>query len=305
MAAWFVPVAVNLAIVDDAMGIRVDENVWLNFDESAALVRKWTRIVDDIEASGWRPVFDDASMLDWMSEVAPMFEYEGLVTETRDGFQGFVFSFSAGFAHNHIAGRSDCLSFVILNYRFRNPISSWYEKGWWPATLVHEVAHVQQGPACDQDGYSKALLENTAQLMSWEVLAALANQGSPEATLTLVYELRGTALGAAMAMARYEDRIDDYEKLFYDLFGDNEGRVARHEKGNRFWVDRQDELQRLLMRYNWDPLNRVFKARYEQTIYQLAIDNETHSMEIDDLTYFMRHMEELVEWALENVDEKE
>ena len=296
------PFAIDYVAVDDVVGIRVDENPWLNFDEAAALALRWTRIADDIEATGWQPAFDDRAVLNWMSEVTPMFQYEGLVTETTDDIQGLVFSFSEGFAHNQIAGRSDCETYVMLNYRFRNLISSWYESPYWPSTLAHELAHVQQGPACNRDYNSQALLENSAQIMSWEVLAALSNQGSAAATLSLVYELRGTALSAASAMSVYEGRPEDYEKLFYDLFGDDPRRVAQHERGIRFWADKQDDRQGIQMRYSWSPLNRVFKARYEQTVYQMAIDNDTHSAEIDDLIYFIEHMEELVEWALENVN---
>lgn len=299
-----IPEAISWVARDDVTGIRVDENTWLNFDEAAALVRKWSHVVDDIEATGWSPIFDDDAMLAWMSEVTPMFEYEGLVRQTHDEIQGLVVSFAEGFAHNHIAGRSDCETYVALNRRFTTPISSWYEHQTWPATLAHELAHVQQGPACSRDISSQALLENTAQIMSWEVLAALANQGSPEATLTLVYEMRGNAMSAARAMAVHEDRLEDYEKLFYDVFGDDPHWVAAHEKNLRFWVDRQDELYGIQMRYGWAPLNRVFKARHEQTIYKLALDNSTHAAEIDDLVYFIQHMEELVEWALVTVDER-
>lgn len=298
-----IPIISDRLTTDAVTGIRVDENPWLSFDEASALVKKWTRVIDDIEATDWSPSLTNENMLHWMSEATPMFENEGLVAETSDGIQGLIVSFAEAFAHNQFAGQSDCETYIMLNRRFTTPISSWYENQTWPATLVHELAHVQQGPACNPDITSQALLENTAEIMSWEVLAALANQGSPEATLTLVYELRGTAMSAARAMAVHENRLEDYEKLFYDVFGHDASWVAAHEKNIRYWIDRQDELHGIQKRYGWAPLNRVFKARYEGTIYKLALDNSTHAAEVDDLIYFIEHMEELVEWALENVNE--
>jgi hypothetical protein len=145
---------------------------------------------------------------------------------------------------------------------------------------------------------STALLENTAQIMSWEVMAALANQGNPQATLALAYELRGVSLSATAAMAYEQGRETDYERFLQELYGDQPDRIARIAKNQRFWADNPEQLAAIRLKYSWTPLDLVFSHRQSENIPDMALDNGTNWLEIDDLIYFLEHAEELVDWAL-------
>lgn len=284
---------------DPVMQIKVRELPHIGFEESAELARRLTALTNEIDETGWVPDSGDETMQNWINEITPMFMYEGLVTETAVDFDGFFISYPGGYRHVHVGGESDCDTYILLNNRFFNPVSDWYQNNTWPITAAHELAHIQQGPACDRDYNSQNLLENSAQIMAWEVMAALANRGNVEATLSLVFDLRGTALSSARAMSEVEGRPEDFQKLLQEIYGDDASKMASIAKNRRYWADKQEKLRSLTYRYGWSPLNLVFMARDEKTVYQLAINNETHSAEIDDLIYFFEHMEELVGSALE------
>lgn len=284
---------------DSVLKIRVRDD-WLNFDEAASLVRRFDKQIKKIEEAGWKPESSPESMQLWINEITPMFMYEGLATSTDAEFQGFPTALPDGFDHNHIAGRSDCQTYMILNARYFNSVSGWFARESWPVVVAHELAHIQQGQACSRLYNSQNLIENSAQIMAWEAMAALGNQGSADAVLALVYDLRGTAMSSARAIAASQGRENDYQRLRKEIYGDDISYWSRASKGDRFWAEDEDTLNRLMRRYSWTPLNMVFKARHEGTIYQLALSNDSHAAEIDDLIYFFQHMEELVDWALDN-----
>lgn len=289
----------RLVTKDPIMKIQIRGEEWLGFDEAADLAKRFDRMVDRIDASDWSAgKATDENMTDWAYEITPMFTYEGLVTEGNATFDFFTNPFFDGYNHNHIAGRSDCATYVLLNARYKNKFSGWYQKNLWPVVLAHEIAHAQQGASCDREYNTQDNIENSAQIMAWEVMAAVANQGSKEAVLSMAYELRASALSAAAAMAGFEDRQDDYDSLIDDIFEGDAHETARRAKGMRFWSSDLEQLEALRMRYSWTPLNLVFEARNEGTIYQLSVSNDTHSADIDDLLYFIEHMEELVDWAI-------
>lgn len=289
---------------DNVMKVRVDDDDRLDFDESARLARRFDTMVDKINDANWSPQANSGNIRDLMYEVTPMFMYEGLVTQTNSEFETIPFSFSDGFDHNHIAGRSNCETYVLLNARYQNENSGWYNRANWPVVMAHEIAHAQQGSACSREYNSQDLIENSAQVMAWEVMAALSSQGSSLATLALVCEFRGVAMSSAGALAVEEGREEDYEKLLQDVYGNEPQKMSSVTKALRFWADDMEELSTLRIRYSWTPLNMVFKARSEGTVYQLAISNDTHSVEIDDLIYFLRNAEELTEAALEREKNK-
>jgi hypothetical protein len=332
---------------DPHFQIWVDYDDRLDYEEAKAFAKRLYKIGNGIERTNWAPLSNDSAIRDWALEVTPMFEYENLVTETRGEYKPFKYNFINGFEHNHVAGRSNCLDFALVNARFDNRVSSWYRAQDWPTVLTHEIAHVQQGEG--QCGFpeaeirrveelteiinnvkteeseriyaeaerkaitdfwaeDKALLENTAQVMSWEVMAALANQGNPQATLALAYELRGVSLSAAAAMAYDQGEDLDYEELLQDLYGDQPDKEARIAKNRRFWADKPEQLAALRLKYSWTPLGLVFSHRQSENIPNMALDNGnmaldngTGWLEIDDLVYFLEHVEELVGWALKEV----
>lgn len=322
---------------DSYFGIWVNHDDKLDFNESVAFSKRFYQIGKKIEASGWRPAANDIRIRNWALEITPMFQYEGLVSETKINFKPLAYNFSSGFEHNHIAGRSDCIDYVAVNARFSNPISGWYRSQDWPVVLAHEIAHAQQGEKwcgfpkaeierveeltailndssisesdrtkakaerkaiTDYWAEDKELLENTAQIMAWETMAALANQGSHIAALALAYEFRGLSLNATAAIASAQGREDDYEQLLQNLYREQPDTLARIAKNRRFWADRPEDLAAIRLKYSWEPLDLVFTHRRSENIPDLALDNGTRWLEIDDLIYFLGHAEELVDWAL-------
>jgi hypothetical protein len=60
-------------------------------------------------------------------------------------------------------------------------------------------------------------------------------------------------------------------------------------------------LAAIRLKYSWIPLDFVFSNRQSKNIPDMALDNGTSWLEIDDLVYFLEHVEELVDWALQEV----
>lgn len=269
---------------DPVFGIYVNADDRLDFDEAAALALRLDRLAQQIEKTGWEPEANEATFNAWVYELLPMYSYEGAVGRTNIPDQVMPVRWIEGMSHNHIGGRSDCNKTAAINYRYFNPTSHWYQDKTWIATLAHELAHTQQlVSTCAV--YDSERIENTAQIVAWEVLAGLANAGNRDAAYTLIFELRNTAMRAASAQGNVDD-------LYGQIYDDNE--LARWHKAQRFWGDRPDELQDILTKYAQQPLDIAFTYRNTGTVHLLALSTADKTLDIDDLTYFLSHAESLV-----------
>jgi len=248
-------------------------------------------------------------LLAWAVEMIPMFEYEGIVDRARwPKAAGVDFAlFPDGDDHNHVAGRSDCVNYAVLNLRFANPHSSWYEKDDAIFTFLHEIAHTQQGQSICTYA-NRDLVENSAQIAALEVNAALVNQGNKELLTPLVSELRGMAISATYAAALRTKQLDKFidfrAKLSPGAFAD-----ARFAKSRRRWSENPVELVTILNRYNVTPLVMISNAirNNNSEIEGLAFppvypDNggrffpnaEPKPIKLDDMAYFLKNAEALV-----------
>lgn len=280
---------------------------FLSFNECSQLATRMDKLFDKLPEYKSPMTKDD--LIEWTIEMTPMFEYEGIVSQAnwppKDGI-GFIL-FPDGDSHNHVAGRSDCANYAGLNLRFANEHSSWYQDEDAPFTLLHELAHIQQGQyicaTADRD-----LVENSAQIAALEVAAALVNQGNKELLTPLVSELRGMAISAAYASAirtgQTTQFIDFRSKLSPGAFAD-----ARFAKSQRRWSSNPIELMTILDRYNVVPLLMISNAiRHDNSeikglAFPPVVENRgnyfaigrNYPIKLDDTAYFLTHAEELME----------
>jgi hypothetical protein len=279
----------------------------LSFEECSQLAIRMDKLYDKLPE--YKPHMTQEDLLAWAMEMIPMFEYEGIVSQSKwpkiEGVNFFLFP--DGESDNHVAGRSDCANYTALNVRYANPHSSWYEDDDAPFTLLHELAHIQQGQNICATA-NRDLVENSAQIGALEVAAALVNAGNKELLVPLISELRGMALSAAYAAALRTNQLDNFiefrSKLSPGAFAD-----ARFAKQRRRWSSNSSELMTILDRYNVVPLLMISNAiRFNQAeISGLAFPeihmvgsnpftfhDEPFPIKLDDLAYFLKNAEQLV-----------
>ena len=278
----------NSMVIDPIMGILVDQDETMNFNEVSRLTLRFQKLVDELEDEGWDIPANPTAIDLWALELLGMFPYEGAVLGTKVPTQLEAVPWIDAGSHNHVGGRSDCQNYAILNFRYINPISEWFNSHTWPITIAHELAHVQQTQRLCFNS-DRALIENTAQIVSWEVMSSLANSGNRNALKIMIYEMRDVALSSARAQGTDEQFMNLIREMF-----DSPNKLARIEKSNRVWEDRRDELQDILTKYSQTPLDMIFLEREFGTVYGLALDNADRTMEIDDLIYFLSHAEEML-----------
>jgi hypothetical protein len=146
----------------------------------------------------------------------------------------------------------------------------------------------------------RELVETTAELMSWEVLAGLANQGNRIALFVLIYDLRSGALSTAqgLALAAGNEAMRQFEGELRKVQGHDVLKWARYEKSMRYWANDMERLEWILANYSAAPMNLVARHKFGGTIPDLAMDTDTRDLEIDDLLYVLEHAEEMVDQAL-------
>ena len=294
--------------IDPTFKIDFDQyDEFLSFNECTQLAERMDKLYDKLPEHKASTTKED--LIEWAVEMIPMFEYEGIVSQAKwpakDGV-GFIL-FRDGDSHNHVAGRSDCANYAGLNLRFANEHSAWYEDEDAPFTLLHELAHIQQGQYVCATA-NRDLVENSAQIAALEVASALVNQGNKEMLTPLVSELRGMAISAAYASAMRTGQttqfIDFRSKLSPGAFAD-----ARFAKSQRRWSSNPIELMTILDRYNFTPLTMITNAIRNNggEIEGLAFPpvyaekgnyfnlEAGRPIKLNDLSYFLSHAEELVE----------
>ena len=197
----------NSMVVDPVMGILVDQDETLNFKEASDLALRFHTLVEKLEDENWQLYATPTTIDLWALELLGMFPYEGAVIQTQVPQILEATPWIDGGSHNHVGGRSNCETYAVLNFRYVNPVSEWYKSKTWPITIAHELAHVQQGHRvcfnADRD-----LVENTAQIVAWEVMSSLANSGNQDALKIMIYEMRSVALGSARAQGTEDQYMD-------------------------------------------------------------------------------------------------
>src|SRR3990167_772397 len=137
------------------------------------MATRFDRLNDKLPPFQFNPSETNITAL--VAEVTNQFQYGGAVDPPiYPAGYGYTM-FRDGQSHNHVAGRSDCNSFV-LNLRMANPVSSWFGDLSIISTTIHEMVHVQQGLLCRTE--NRENLENTAQVVTLEVMAGLLNAGN-------------------------------------------------------------------------------------------------------------------------------
>lgn len=296
---------------NDTFGIyeNLDDNV--DFMEASQLGLRMDRLMEQFPKEDMDSTQED--LINWTIEVLPFFSYEDAIDKVRVPDAVFYSPFN-GNQHFHVSGRSNCEDWAVLNYRFANEHSSWYGKATMLGTLVHELVHVQQGQLCDEDeGAPRESIENTAQIVMLEVLAAMANDNNYDAARVLVEELRYFGMGTAKSIALRNDREYLFDYLFTQIHDYDEVRAAQRDKSKRQWAPRMDELEWILQTYVETPMNIMFNSiNNDKDIYGLALPDTMLSYEeieenkkykivttaryfrLDDLAYFLDHAEDMV-----------
>lgn len=226
-------------------------------------------------------------------EILPYFNYEGLVPQP-------VIPIDLGWfwwPNNrmfHVAGVALCGNYgppqLALNLRFSNVASPWYGQENL-STLVHELVHVQGGTFCSGES---ADLEANTQIATIEVLAAMANDGNALALRSLLYDLRGMALGTL----RYFLPEAEYEAFRWELLG-NEG-WSRYEKQARAWARNPSALQDVLNKYSVVPLNALWHGIEIGQVERVQVRTQQDSilidtpLRVDDLQWLLLNLDRMV-----------
>ena len=236
----------------------------LTYDGAAELARRFDAILATLPDDAFAVITTPADLEAWIAEVVPFFGYEGITGPDYDA-AGYRYPTRAVFAsfddrgsrgQNHILGMANCVSGELwLNGRFANPASSWYESRATLGVLVHELAHVQ---GICWGGNS----EQSAQMVTLEVLAAMSVKGNRAAFASLIDELQGMTLSAAYGLAIAEGRVADYQTLA-DALGDDAFAEAAVAKTTRYWAADPEELGRILRLYNVEPAQSLVSAIYQ------------------------------------------
>lgn len=247
----------------------------------------------------------------WMYEIAPYFYYEGLISEPKYP-AALEFSLFPNEANFHVLGRAACSEAgggpIQINARGVNHLSRWNMEAWLLPTLIHEMIHVQGGGFCS--GLSQDL-ESTTQMGTLEVLAAMANHGNMDAAYALIDELRDMAMSAAYYEALRDGETDRYMRLRDRVYSEASEK-ARAEKSRRHWwatPQSKVNLKDVLNKYSFIPMSRVLDGLEAGEIPNLRLGlwkderghgtwrqdqaqgNEPRALKIDDLAYFISHLD--------------
>jgi len=232
-------------------------------------------------------------------EVLPYYYYEGLHGENDAVWPASIaFIPGDGQYHFHILGRASCAGhYAILNYRSQNYASPWNDATSILATLVHELGHVQ-GVCGEPVGY----MEASNQVLTFEILAAMANHGNHYAVRPLVKELRDSSLSYVEA-----ELIDTplypvfklWKHLTINTTFEERARVA---KSRRYWANKQDELEYIIRSYGAVPYT-LYASTVSSPPYitpKLQLIEWGQTLVLDDLAYFINNLDKHVNSVLES-----
>lgn len=282
----------RLRATDPHFNVEFDKEIGITFEQASELSLRFDKMYDKF---GDEPEIDASpnELSKLAFEILPQFQYEGATNQIKVPSQLAFMAFLNGRAHNHVGGRSDCINYAVLNARYINDWSKMNNRPSWVSTAVHELAHMQQGELCANLD-DRPNLENTAQIVTWEIMAAQVNSGNEKFMLPLIEQLRGVAINTAWSISMREGKEKEFDKLRKKLSG-GEIKEAAFERTKRVWKGKESDLRQILTTYSEDPLNRVINAvkNNGSVIKDLALP--VRSFKVDDLSAFLLRAEELVD----------
>lgn len=289
-------------LIDPVFRIDFEGRDELTFESAAALALRFDKALDKVD----QPHFDNTNrgLLNYSKEIIPQFSYEDVVKYVRWPEILEFKIFEDGVRANHVLGTSNCDTKAFLNGRYEIDTSKW-KRGQELFTLIHELAHIQQGEEiCDTKGTE--LVENSAQVGAMEVAAGLANQGNPEYFWAAVNELRRMAIRSAEYLATKEKRQDEFQKLRKRL---SPGAISQslYDKDERYWATDLLEKDRVFKSYGLIPLqmiitairkdggiidNLAFRPKFRLIGSHSYIEDD-YRIKLDDTAYLIENLEYL------------
>lgn len=269
----------------------------IDFRDPARLALETDAIIDRTAVA---PL--DMRLRPWTDEILPWFAEEGIVGVPRPPSRVRYASYGGRHA-THVLGKTHCKSgSVSINGRFVNPVSSMYRSVDMVLTLTHELAHVQQNGLCERA--SSVLVETSAQIMAFEVDAAMALDGNAWAGLALLRELRSVAVGKLQydALHRVRGARDALVRVRAAIY--TKAELAQAAQRARYLAKDPAGGEATLLRYVVQPYRKLAKAvRGDRIVTGLATPGTSQrpwaaklgsgSLWVDDLAYFLEHADEL------------
>jgi hypothetical protein len=194
----------------------------------------------------------------WTNEILPWFSEEGIVDSELPPARVRYVNFHGQDAI-HVLGTTDCKRGVVsINARYANPVSSMYRSIDLVLTLTHELAHVQQERVCNSAPVDN--VEASAQLMAFEVDAAMALDGNAWAARSLLVELRTVAYGVLQydALRGVPGAQAELVTVRAQIYSPPE--QAALAQLVHSWADDPVGREQALLRYDVEPYERLVRA---------------------------------------------
>lgn len=230
------------------------------YDDFASLAIRIDAVLDQAEEP--QGIVDLKSMNYWIDETIPFFVYEGISWfMVYPDVAKFTY-YDSGQSHVHLLGTTNCFANEIdMNARFTNPMSPMNTDSGSIATLVHELTHAQgicfDGPRINS--------EASTQLVTMEVLAAMALRGNEAALYVILDELRYMLVAGSAAFG-------DNSEIIQKVYGDDPLMVARFEKSLRYWQDTDiDRYYDIVYKYNYIPMYELLANLHKGTIHGVSL----------------------------------
>ncbi len=137
----------------------------------------------------------DTTISDYLHDINGMFGYAGY--KGANGVTPVEFEWMRdSLMHLRVLGHTNCEGEkIVLNKRFITPDSAWFNAIEAFSTATHEQAHNGQGR---EECSSWDNVEQTAQIVSWEMMAFAARGGNTLAAYALTREMRHVFLDIAL-----------------------------------------------------------------------------------------------------------
>jgi hypothetical protein len=304
--AGLVPEGSGPRSMDSTWKVTLDADGHLDYQAISDLAWRFDVLADTIDrtVTEKQVLLGQEDLSEWMDEIVPQLEVEGITQKAHYPETSTFEYFTSADNHIYQLGSSDCERNISISARVINPHSAWYQKNIL-AALTHELVHIQQSPIMCYQRDSE-LLDVSATIATWEVLAALANLGNPEACFALIKELKNlclvTIIGRDLSSGLTHFPLDQ------ELNPGAINEAINHRLVSQY-VANKDAISTIIERYYEQPLRKVFQAYQNNSnvVPNLALDGSCYyssmgckdydapltSLDINDLIYFIGHAEEL------------
>lgn len=246
--------------------------------------------------SCWGMMTNSETLCKFTLEALPYFYYEGLHGEDGAVIPSLMALVPGlGVTHFHVGGRASCVgAMMTLNYRYMNYTSPWNDADSLLAILIHELGHIQG--VCGQPA---DLMEASNQVLTVEVLAGMANHNNHYAVKPLVKELRDFGLDYIHVQTYGTHWEGVYQALTNKYIFTTFGEQSRRAKSGRYWAEYPDELKYILTAYGAMPYRLIgaTRQRPDQRTDELQLVYWGQTLVLDDLVYFLEHLDEHVQNA--------